>query len=188
MKSEVLRPQRGRRTSVHCLRCYTRPYRCSSSMMMVPSTFFSACLPRNSATKGSLMSSSFCRPSSCWWSPAGRGCHSRSPRPRHARSTSSRGVNRLHGGADGVLGGEDGVPHGVGELADEGEVHAALGHHLGRSPAVRGMKKAVMWGIMQGDGAGAVEGPCPQSRSQARPVVEPLHRSSPRRCTPAWAS
>ena len=38
---------------------YTRPYRCSSSMMMVPSTFFSACLPRNSATKGSLMSSSF---------------------------------------------------------------------------------------------------------------------------------
>ncbi len=39
-------------------------------------------------------------------------------------------VDGLHGGAHGVLGGEYGVPRGVGELAQEGEVHTAVGDHI----------------------------------------------------------
>ena len=49
---------------------------------------------------------------------------------RHAAINVQQGINRFHGGTDGVFGGEHGVAHGIGELADEGKVHAAFGHNL----------------------------------------------------------
>ena len=49
----------------------------------------------------------------------------------HAAVDVQQGVDGLHARAHGILGGEDGVARGLGKLAEEGKVHAAVGHDLG---------------------------------------------------------
>ncbi len=68
----------------------------------------------------------------------------------HAAVDVQQGVNSFHTGAHGVLGGEDGVAAGLGELAQEGEVDSALGHDVGAVAEARGMKKASIYGIITG--------------------------------------
>ena len=53
------------------------------------------------------------------------------PHLGHTAVHVAQGVNRLHASAHGVLGGEDGVARRLGELAEESEVHGAVGHHIG---------------------------------------------------------
>ena len=52
------------------------------------------------------------------------------PHLRHAAVNVQQGVDRLHAGTHGILGGEDGVTGRLGKLTDEGEVHSAIGHDL----------------------------------------------------------
>lgn len=53
-------------------------------------------------------------------------------------------ISVIMAGPDGILGGEDRVSRGFGELAEESKVGAAIGDDIRRSPLARGMKKAVM--------------------------------------------
>ena len=52
------------------------------------------------------------------------------PDLRHAPVYAQQTVDCLHGSADGILRGEDGVPGSLGKLTQEGEVHAAVGDHV----------------------------------------------------------
>ena len=52
------------------------------------------------------------------------------PDLRHAAVNVQQRIDRFHTGAHGIFGGEDRVARSLGELADEGEVHGAVGHDL----------------------------------------------------------
>ena len=97
------------------------------------------------------------------------------PDLRHAAVDVQEGIDSLHAGAHGILGGEDGVARGLGELAEEGEVHGAVGHDLRAVAVGAGHKERVDIRHHDWDGIGAVRRQFLDLVLGHADVVEPLH-------------
>ena len=80
------------------------------------------------------------------------------PHLGHAPVYVQQGVDRLHAGAHGIFGGEDGVPGDLGKLAQEGEVYRAVRHDLGAVGVVAGHEEGIDVGHHHGHRVGAALG------------------------------
>ena len=82
------------------------------------------------------------------------------PHLRHAAVNVQQGVDRPHAGTHGILGGEDGVTGRLGKLADEGEVHGAVGHDLGPIGFLAGLEEGIDIGHEAGGGVAGIVCQC----------------------------
>ena len=93
----------------------------------------------------------------------------------HAAVHVQQGVDGLHAGAHGILGGEDGVAGRLGKLTEEGEVHAAVGHHIRPVAVGAGHEERIDIGHHHGYGVGAVGRQILDLILGHADVVQPLH-------------
>ena len=96
------------------------------------------------------------------------------PHLRHAAVNVQQGVDRLHAGTHGILGGEDGVTGRLGKLADEGEVHGAVGYDLGPVGFLTGLEEGIDIGHEAGGGVTGIVCQCMDLFGGHTDVVQPL--------------
>ena len=97
------------------------------------------------------------------------------PDLRHATIHVQQGIHGLHTGPHGVLRGEDGVTGCLGKLAQEGEVHSAVGYDLGPISVGTGHEEGVDIGHHHRDGVGAIGGHVLDFALRHADVIQPLH-------------